>query len=77
MIFASPETVNASVGLVVPIPILLKVWIPTSVFTKYPAWRPVKLEPSPLNDVAVTTPVAMIPLLAVIKPTESTFVTSS
>ena len=31
----------------------------------------------PLNDVAVTTPVATIPDLAVIRPTESILVTSS
>ena len=38
---------------------------------------PVNKEPSPLKLVAVTTPVATIPLLAVITPTESTLVTSS
>ena len=45
---------------------------------------PLKFDPSPLNDVAVTTPTALIPpavtfnpVLAVIIPTESTLVTSS
>ena len=34
-------------------------------------------DPSPANDVAVTTPVTTTPFLAVIIPTESTLVTSS
>ena len=45
---------------------------------------PVKLPPSPTNDVAVTTPTTLappartlIPFLAVISPTASTLVTSS
>ena len=45
---------------------------------------PESCDPSPLNDVAVTTPTALIPpartlipVRAVISPTESTFLTSS
>ena len=48
------------------------------------AFREVRLAPLPLNVVAVTTPTALmppartlIPVLAVINPTESIFVTSS
>jgi len=41
------------------------------------AGRSVKFSPEPTNDVAVTTPVAIIPLRAVISPTESILVTSS
>ena len=41
------------------------------------AGRFVNDAPEPTNDVAVTTPVAIIPLRAVISPTESILVTSS
>ena len=53
-------------------------------FSSIPETTPVSVDPSPLNDVAVITPTALIPpartlipVLAVTTPTESILVTSS
>ena len=61
-VFAVPEPVTILLSAL----LFIVVWV-----------IPVNKEPSPLKLVAVTTPVATIPLLAVITPSESTLVTSS
>ena len=76
-----PSTLNVlptpiKLSWVIPTPMTVPAdWIPTA-DTKF-VLTPVNPEPAPLKLVAVTTPDDIIPFLAVIKPTESIFVTSS
>ena len=68
------STVVPLTANVLPVPTKLSWVIPAPIWTP-PDWIPTW--DGPWNAVSVTTPDDIIPFLAVIKPTESTFLTSS